>query len=185
MLPHDKGTDGTDNGLGKVQHDLEQEVQRESPGNHFAVVDRFIGEGASDGVIWVQCAHAVFSLQLTVEVTGLRVVVSGKSHDQHRDDQANRTQDKVQELQTAERGQRGEDPRMKCEGVVFYKQCTLYIGEYAAALVSCVTIKSKCMLASAFCLSALGMFNYPQYYKAASYPETRSHALSTEQTLHL
>lgn len=102
MLPHDEGADGTDQRLEHVQHDLEQEVERERPGDHLAVVDALVGEGAGYRVLQVQPAHAVLPHPLAREVTGLSVVVRGERHDQHRDDQADGTQDEVQQLQRAQ-----------------------------------------------------------------------------------
>ena len=102
MLPHDEGADGTDQRLDHVQHDLEQEVERQCPGDHLTVVDSLVGEGAGDWILQVQFAHTVLSHLLTCEVTGLSVVVRGERHDQHRNDQADRTQDEVQELQRAQ-----------------------------------------------------------------------------------
>lgn len=99
VLPHDEGTDSADQGLDQIQHDLEQEVERESPGDDLTVLDPLIGEGASYGVVGVQGAHTVISLLVAREAAGLRVVVPGERRDQHRYDQANRAQDKVQELQ--------------------------------------------------------------------------------------
>lgn len=98
MLPHDEGTDGTDECLGQVQHDLEQEVECERPGDHLTVADSLVGEGAGYWVSLIQCAHAVLPLLLTPEATGLWVVVSSERHNQHWNDQADCTQDKVQEL---------------------------------------------------------------------------------------
>lgn len=71
VLPHDEGTGGTDERLDQVQHDLEQEVERECPGDHLTVADSLVGEGAGYGVIRIQCAHAVLSHLLTAEATGL------------------------------------------------------------------------------------------------------------------
>ena len=99
MFPHDEGADGTDQRLEHVQHDLEQEVERERPGDHLTVVDSLVGEGAGYRVLQVQSAHTVLPHPLTCEVTGLSIVVRGERHDQHRDDQADRTQDEVQQLQ--------------------------------------------------------------------------------------
>lgn len=83
MLPHDEGPDSADDRLDQVQHDLEQEVERERPGDHLAVADSLVGEGAGDRVTWVQSAHAVLSHLHTAEPAGLPVVVSGERHDQH------------------------------------------------------------------------------------------------------
>lgn len=71
VLPHDEGTDGTDERLDQVQHNLEQEVERERPGDLLTVADSLVGEGAGYWVIMIQCAHAVLSQLLTVERTGL------------------------------------------------------------------------------------------------------------------
>lgn len=98
MLPHDEGTGGADERLGQVQHDLEQEVECECPSYHLTVADSLVGEGAGYWVILMQFAHAVLSHVLTAQATGLWVVVSSKRHDQHWNDQADCTQDEVQEL---------------------------------------------------------------------------------------
>lgn len=65
VLPHDEGTDGTDERLDQVQHNLEQEVECECPIDHLTVTDSLVGEGASYRVLWVQCAHAVLSHLVT------------------------------------------------------------------------------------------------------------------------
>lgn len=101
-FPQDEGSGDADKCLGKVEHNLEQEVKRERPGHDLTVADSLVGENAGDGVVLVQFAHAVLSHILTAEAAGLRVVVSSERHDQHRDDQADCTQDEVQELQGAE-----------------------------------------------------------------------------------
>ncbi|TNN57409.1 hypothetical protein EYF80_032378 [Liparis tanakae] len=44
VLPHDKGTDGTRQCLGQVQHDLEQEVDGERPGDRLAGAHSLVGE---------------------------------------------------------------------------------------------------------------------------------------------
>lgn len=99
VLPHDEGPDGTDQSLGQVEHDLDQEVQSEGPSYRLAVSHPLVGEGASYGVLLVECANAVLSGGPTAEATGLWVVVSGERHHQHWNDQADGTQDKVQNLQ--------------------------------------------------------------------------------------
>lgn len=71
VLPHDKGTGGTRQCLGQVQHDLEQEVDGECPGDRLTGVDSLVGEGACYGVILIQFAHAVRSQLLTAEAAGL------------------------------------------------------------------------------------------------------------------
>lgn len=103
MFPHDEGTDGTHECLGQVQHDLQQEVECERPGDHLAVAHSLVGEGAGYWVIFIliQCAHAVLSRLLTSEATGLCVVVSSERHSQHWNNQADCTQDEVQELSRA------------------------------------------------------------------------------------
>lgn len=98
VLPHDEGADGTDECLGQVQHDLEQEVECEGPSYHLTVADSLVGKGASYRVILMQFANAILSHMLTAEATGLWVVMSSKRHDQHWNDQANCTQDEVQKL---------------------------------------------------------------------------------------
>lgn len=98
VLPHDEDTDGADESLGQVQQDLDQEVERERPGDHLAVTDSLVGEGAGYWVFFIQHAHAVLSNLLTAEVTSLWVVVSGERHNQHWNDQADHAQDKVEEL---------------------------------------------------------------------------------------
>lgn len=98
MLPHDEGTDGADQGLGQVQHNLDQEVEREGPSYHLTVADSLVGKGARYGVVLMQFAYAVIFNRLTAQAAGLRVVVSSEGHDQHWDDQANRAQAEVKEL---------------------------------------------------------------------------------------
>ena len=71
VLPHDEGAHGTDECLGQVQYDLEQEVERECPGDHLTVTDCLVGKGAGYWVFLVQCAHAVFSDLHTAEAAGL------------------------------------------------------------------------------------------------------------------
>lgn len=71
MLPHDEGTDSTDNGLNQVQQYLEQEVKCERPGDYLAVTDPLIVESTSYWVILIQYTHTVLSRLLTDEVTGL------------------------------------------------------------------------------------------------------------------
>lgn len=71
VLPHDEGTDGTDDCLGQVQHDLEQEVERECPGDHLTVADPLVGEGAGYWVVSIQPAHAVLFHLIAVEAAGL------------------------------------------------------------------------------------------------------------------
>lgn len=103
MLPHDEGPHGTDQRLGQVQQDLNQEVERKGPGYRLAVTDVLIDEGSSDWVSLIQHARAVSLFLLTGEAAGQRVMVSGKRHDQHGDDQASGAQDEVQELSGAEK----------------------------------------------------------------------------------
>lgn len=102
MLPQDEGPDGADQRLGQVQHDLEQDEERERTGHRLAAADSLVGEGASDGVVRGQRAHAVLCQLLTAEAAVLGVVVAGEGHDQHRDHQADDAKDEVQELQRAE-----------------------------------------------------------------------------------
>lgn len=83
VLPHDEGPDGTDQRLGQVKHNLDQEVQGEGPSYHLAVSRSLVGEGASYGVLLAECANAVFPGRPTAEATGLCVVVSGERRDQH------------------------------------------------------------------------------------------------------
>lgn len=71
MPPHDEGTHGTDQRLSQVEDDLDQEVQRKCPCNPLAVTDFLIDEGASDGVLLIQHAHAAPSFLLTGEAAGL------------------------------------------------------------------------------------------------------------------
>lgn len=99
VLPHNEGPDGTDQCLGQVEHDLDQEVQSEGPSYGLAVSHSLVGEGSSYRVLLAECANAVFSGGPTAEAAGLWVVVSGERHDQHWNDQPNGTQDKVQNLQ--------------------------------------------------------------------------------------
>lgn len=99
VLPHDKGPDGTDQGLGQVEHHLDQEVEGEGPGNGLAVAHSLVGEGASDGVLLAERANAVFPGGATAEAAGLGVVVSRERHHQHWHHQPDGAQDKVHNLQ--------------------------------------------------------------------------------------
>lgn len=83
VLPHDEGPDGTHHCLEQVENDLQQEVEGEGPGDHLAVTDSLIGEGASYWVLLIQSAHAVLARLLTPEAAGLRVMVSGEGNNQH------------------------------------------------------------------------------------------------------
>lgn len=71
VLPHEEGPDGTDERLGQVEYDLDQEVKSEGLGYHLTVADSLVGEGACDWVILLQRAHAVLSDVPTGEATGL------------------------------------------------------------------------------------------------------------------
>lgn len=71
VLPHDEGPDGTDQRLGQVEHDLDQEVQCEGPSDRLAVSHSLVGEGASYWILLAECADAVFSGRPTAEATGL------------------------------------------------------------------------------------------------------------------
>lgn len=102
VLPHDEGPGGTDQSLGQVEHDLDQEVESEGPGDGLAVSHSLVGEGASYRVLLAKCANAVSSGGATAEATGLWVVVSGKRHHQHWKHQPDGTQDEVQNLQKRE-----------------------------------------------------------------------------------
>lgn len=98
VLPHDEGTNGADKCLGQIEDDLDQEVECESTGDRLAVADSLISESASYWVVFIEPAGALVSLLLTDEAAVLRVVVCSECHDEHRDDQANHTQDKIEEL---------------------------------------------------------------------------------------
>ena len=102
VLPQDEGPDATDQRLGHVQDDLEQEVERERPADHVTAAGALVDEGACYRVISVQGAHAVLVHLLAAEATGLWVVVSSERYNQHGNDQADDTQDKVEELWRAE-----------------------------------------------------------------------------------
>lgn len=51
VLPHDEGPDGTDQCLGQVEHNLDQEVQSEGPSDHLTVTDPLVHKDASYRVL--------------------------------------------------------------------------------------------------------------------------------------
>ena len=71
VLPQDEGTDGTDEGLGQVQHDLDQKVDCECPGDHITVTGPLEVERTGYWVIVIQFADAVFSQLFTAKAAGL------------------------------------------------------------------------------------------------------------------
>lgn len=83
VLPHDEGPNGTDQRLGHVEHDLDQEVQSEGPSYHLAVTDSLIVKDASYRIFLAECADTVLSCRPAAESTGLGVVMPSKRHDQH------------------------------------------------------------------------------------------------------
>lgn len=56
VLPHDEGTDGADQRLGQVQHNLDQEVECEGPSYHLTVADSLVGKSAGYWVVLMQFA---------------------------------------------------------------------------------------------------------------------------------
>lgn len=83
VFPHDEGPDGTDQRLGQVEHDLDQEVQSEGPSYHLAVADSLVVKGASYRVLLAECADTVLSRWPTTESAGLGVMVPSEGHDQN------------------------------------------------------------------------------------------------------
>lgn len=99
VLPHDEGGDGADQRLGRVQHNLDQEVEGERPCSGLTVVHLLVGEEAGNGVVRLQFAPAALLHSHAGQAAGLRVVVAGKHCGQQRQDQADRAQDEVGDLQ--------------------------------------------------------------------------------------
>lgn len=60
VLPHNEGCDGTDQRLDRVQHNLDQEVEGERPGDGLTVARLMVGEEACDGVGRLQFAQTAF-----------------------------------------------------------------------------------------------------------------------------
>lgn len=106
VLPHDEGPDDADQRLGGVEHDLDQEVKSEGPRYGLAVFHALVGEGASYRVLLAERANTVPPRRPAAEPAGLRVMVPGKGHHQHRNDQPDGAQDKVQNLE-------GRDGKLK------------------------------------------------------------------------
>lgn len=99
VLPHDEGGDGADQRLGRVQHNLDQEVEGKRPCSGLTVVHLLVGEEAGDGVVRLQFAPAALLHSHAGQAAGLRVVVAGKHCGQQRQNQADRAQDEVGDLQ--------------------------------------------------------------------------------------
>lgn len=99
VLPHDEGGHGADQRLDRVQHNLDQEVEGERPSDGLTVARLLVGEEAGDGVIRAQLALAALLHLHAGQAAGLRVVVAGKHSGEQRQDQADRAQGEVGDLQ--------------------------------------------------------------------------------------